>query len=257
MEQTTNYHYWEKIQPPIRPSKSVVAYFSQKVRPGSRVLLLGSTPEYRSLCHEKNCDLTVVDASFEIYHNMNSLLTCEGEESFIQEDWQMVDFDREFDFVLGDGSLNMLPFSELPKLIKKIAGFLVPRGLFMIHFHYRASPRFSTLAAMIEHWREKTQHHFFQNTYLDFVNLTLSQDGKFNSIKFAEIGQKLFQKGILKKEEFEEYALLAKHNLDVFFYSEHKFKKITQKYFTLQEEFVPTDYVNAEQHPVLCFEKNN
>lgn len=246
------YQYWKGIQPPIRPSENVLKYIFPKIPQGSNVLILGSTPEYRRLCHVKNCKVTVVDESLDIYNNMTPLVKHKGKELFIQKKWQLIHFIQEFDIILADGSLNMLSFDEVPIIIKNIQHALKPQGCFLLRIQYQHPSKFPDVKSIIRHWREKELGHIFTNTYIDLFNLRASKEGVFQNHSLGDVSRELLQNNYINIEE-SIVLDLSKHMISIYAHHEPLFNALCMKYFTLIEKFEPPDYANAYCWPVLLF----
>lgn len=155
--------FWSRFLPPARPSAAdLVIYEDALDGPRARILLLGSTPELRSLAHRHGHDLVVVDADREMYLAMGDMVEMTGPETFVQDDWLRMSPDHEFDLVLGDGAVNMLPRELHRPLLETIAALLRPDGLCILHTHTLDHIPFSSIDEVVAwHRSENRGRPFF------------------------------------------------------------------------------------------------
>ena len=116
--------HWELLGPPLRPHAEVIGRVQSLIGAGAaRCLLLGSTVEYAALASQ----IVAMDANFA----MVAALWRGGDPSRpgIQCDWTRMPIrSRAFTHVLGDGSLNAVPFEVLPAMLDEVARVLLPTG---------------------------------------------------------------------------------------------------------------------------------
>ncbi|MEM9459448.1 MAG: class I SAM-dependent methyltransferase [Myxococcota bacterium] len=119
---------WATMTPPIRPSREDQARFARALDDAplprdARVLLLGSTPELRSMVLERGHRLTGCDIDDLFWHAMARLRTTDGPETFIHGNWLDL-VEGHYDLVLGDCAFNMLGWDDMGRLVPKIAALL-------------------------------------------------------------------------------------------------------------------------------------
>jgi SAM-dependent methyltransferase len=116
--------HWELLGPPLRPHADVVNRVVSLIGAGATpCLLLGSTVEYAVL----GSRIVSMDASFP----MVAALWKRGDPSRIgvQADWTRMPIKpHSFSHVLGDGSLNAVPWSTLPAILDEVRRVLQPHG---------------------------------------------------------------------------------------------------------------------------------
>ena len=126
--------HWELLGPPLRPHADVVKRVLSLIGTGdARCLLLGSTVEYAALGPR----VVSMDASFA----MVAGLWRSGDPVglAIQADWtRMPVTPRAFSHVLGDGSLNAVPWSVLPAMLDEVTRVLQPGGTLIARVFCRA-----------------------------------------------------------------------------------------------------------------------
>ena len=125
---------WAAVTPPMRPSREELVRYEKailgaKPRDGATALILGATPELRSLALKHRLETTGCDIDDGVWKALTSLRTVEGEEDFIQGNWLNLPESRRYDFILGDCSFNMLTWDEMQKLAAKVRALLKEDGV--------------------------------------------------------------------------------------------------------------------------------
>lgn len=125
---------WAAVTPPMRPSgEELVRYekaiLGKKPRDGATALILGSTPELRSLALKHHLKTTGCDIDDGVWKALTSLRTVEGEEDFIHGNWLNLPESRRYNFILGDCSFNMLTWDEMQILAAKVRALLKEDGV--------------------------------------------------------------------------------------------------------------------------------
>lgn len=123
---------WAAMRPPIRISAENLSRYDTALRalelaPGADALLLGSTPELRTLAATHGLRLTGADIDATFWTAMGRL-GGRAEDAFIAGDWLDLPADRTWDVVLGDGSLNMLPWPRMTTMMARLRRLLPPGG---------------------------------------------------------------------------------------------------------------------------------
>jgi hypothetical protein len=133
---------WARYTPPGRPSTVDVENFRALLRPvldltgattadPARVLVLGATPEIRSmLAGLAQVRVTLVDYMLTMLQAMTELLTRPApDETWIKGDWLTAPLpERYFDAVLSDLVLANLPPAQQRALIARVQAILRPTG---------------------------------------------------------------------------------------------------------------------------------
>ena len=125
---------WHLNKPPARPSAGDVKIYQSFMRQPARTLLLGATPEIRSLARQHGHALTSVDVDDRVYRGLESLVTWPAgeKEEFVCADWLQMDLGKEFDLVIGDGSINMIPSPSHATFLQRVAAHTRPGGLVLL-----------------------------------------------------------------------------------------------------------------------------
>ena len=134
---------WEWVGPPSRPSLSELLIYERhlmKLPRASKIMILGSTAELRDMCFLHHFKTVVVDYDADAFNVLGGHLRPADLAEFVNCDWRDVEFVDEFDAVIGDLALNMMPLSDQEKVLSKVAASLVAGGLF-VHRSWVQLPR--------------------------------------------------------------------------------------------------------------------
>jgi len=160
---------WANYLAPARPSPSelrvIAQYIKRLGRPRKvlRVAILGSTVEFRSLCHSYGADVTVIEFSRTHYRILSRQpMAYRGREVLREEDWREMKADRKYDLVLGDLALNVVARSDVPKVLRNIARLLAHDGTCLLRTWVRADDRRLDLKTVVAAHRMRTPRvHFY------------------------------------------------------------------------------------------------
>ena len=207
---------WKNFTSPARPSISELEIFERYIaevakRPNSRILVMGSTPEFRDLTMKYGCKATVVDFSEDIYRALTLLLKEKGEEEFIHSDWLQMPENQKYDLVLGDGVPNMLPWEKWDSLLGKIAAVLKPDGISVqrVYSSYTIVNE-EALLDKIREWRVSKPPATFINWAMWSIMLNdVLKHGMFDYPRSAEYLKGLLERGLITQQEFTEWERLS------------------------------------------------
>lgn len=180
---------WKWVGPPARPSVSELSVIDSVLRRyprHSRMLILGSTAEFRDLAYEHKFDTTIMDynpRNYEILRRYMRHPSGEPEQTLVEKDWREIDYESRFDIVLGDLALNMVPLSEQQELIGKLTGALTPNGYSVqrvwVRDSAKYSPQHTTLEDIICEHREtraREGYDYFYSLALPLISFFHSED---------------------------------------------------------------------------------
>ena len=125
---------WAAVTPPMRPSEVEMARYEKALlearpRRSATALILGATPELRSLALKYHLAATGCDIDDNVWKALTILRTVEGEEGFIHGNWLNLPESPRYDFILGDCSFNMLTWDEMQILAAKVRALLKDNGV--------------------------------------------------------------------------------------------------------------------------------
>ena len=101
---------WTNNVAPSRPSNAEMCVYTKYLRElqsqcGQRIkmLVLGSTPEFRDWGFEQAIDISVVDKSIEYHKCISREIRHKNiKESVYVQNWEEMTFDKQFDLIIGD-----------------------------------------------------------------------------------------------------------------------------------------------------------
>ena len=160
---------WFNYLPPARPSRSELTIVNRYVetlrraRKPLRVAILGSTVEFRSLCHRHGAEVTVIEFSREHYRILSRQpMKYRGRETLRVEDWRHMKVDRKYDLILGDLALNVVARRDVPSVLRNIARSLANDGYCLLRTWVRSDDRRSDLRTIVSQHRRRTPRvHFY------------------------------------------------------------------------------------------------
>lgn len=130
---------WTNNVPPSRPSVEELCVYTQLLRQvqknlsnTARLLVLGSTPEFRDWGYEENLVITVVDKSKDYYKYVSREIRHKNlKETVSFQRWEEMQFTEQFDLIIGDLSIGNTNPSEFEQFLINISKALSSNGLFV------------------------------------------------------------------------------------------------------------------------------
>ncbi|MGA5078770.1 hypothetical protein ACPC37_14365 [Streptomyces griseoincarnatus] len=128
---------WWSMLPPGRPTRKELSFIRECAHSldASSALIMGSTPEYRDLCHELGiADVLVIDHSRSFHYHVSQQRVYHGTgEQVLFGRWQdlIPKFHDRFDLVLGDLVSGNVPYGERRALYASVCRSLTEEGLFI------------------------------------------------------------------------------------------------------------------------------
>lgn len=214
---------WTNYVPPARPSCSEIALYTQylrklqkKKRELIRLLILGSTPEFRDWGHQEGMNVTVVDYNRENYTVLGTFLRHKrAVEHFIESDWRSMHFDNTFDVIIGDHTIGVLPEQDIPKVLRSVAQALRRGGCFITKQYLRSGKKERTVETILRSYKHKFPNFNIQNvTVAEIVNSCASRNhGLFDFKKALEEIRVAWKKKIISGDECQIFENLNWANM--------------------------------------------
>ncbi len=159
--ESTKVYDWKHYVIPARPSPSELKIYEEAIRKLKkrkktlRVAILGSTVEFRSLCHKHRLDVTIIEFSQKHYEILSRQpIRHKGNETFVEEDWRTMSRHTPFDLVLGDLVLNVVPKKDIGKILKNVQKNLAPSGMCILRTWVRANDKRLLIERVIAQYRK-------------------------------------------------------------------------------------------------------
>ena len=130
---------WTNNVAPSRPSCSEMCVYTKylrelqaRIQRPVKLLVLGSTPEFRDWGYEENLLINVVDKSREYYEEVSREIRHKNlKENVYFSMWEDMEFDEEFDIIIGDLSIGNVEQSKFDKFLNCISMALSNDGFFL------------------------------------------------------------------------------------------------------------------------------
>lgn len=130
---------WTNNVAPSRPSHSEMCVYTRYLRQLQKelnrqikLLVLGSTPEFRDWGYDENLIVHVVDKSEEYYKTVSREIRHKNlKETLHISFWEDMAFDEQFDIIIGDLSVGNVEPDRFDDFLANIEKALSPGGLFM------------------------------------------------------------------------------------------------------------------------------
>jgi hypothetical protein len=223
---------WVNYTPSVRPSPSEILIYSKMISTAretdSNCLILGATPELRDMACNLNLNVTVLDTNKYMINKMTGLMTRQNPtENVIVGNWVDYDFvEQQFDFILGDHVINMLPLNQYASFVDKLYSLLKKDGNIVTRIITVPQNSLCTNDEAIQMYDHGTIKY---NDLIWMICLNNAYNKDTNIISYRELvlkGRKLFSDGLIDKEtlkQFEYYddgmflsALTQREYKDVF-----------------------------------------
>lgn len=205
---------WKYFTTPSRPSPSELKYIKNRILEKGeslKVLILGSTPEYRNICGELGIPVTIIDYNKLSYEILKELVEHMPKETFIEGNWIDVKLDEKFDIILGDNVVNVIPLPNMKTFLANMSKMLNKKGLFFSRNYIRyKGESYTTEKAIEEYRREGKDWPFIAGT---LRNLCLAAfNPKTQMVKLSDIWKgiiRLHDKVLISDKEFKTYKKLT------------------------------------------------
>lgn len=130
---------WTNNVPPSRPSCSELCVYTtflrklqKKTTRQLKLLVLGSTPEFRDWGYEENLCVSVVDKSEEYYKHISRELRHKNtKESVFFSTWEAMQLPESYDIILGDLAIGNIDPRKFDTFLRNIRDSLSDDGIFM------------------------------------------------------------------------------------------------------------------------------
>ena len=249
---------WHLYKPPARPSPGDTAVYESFMREPMRTLLLGSTPEIRSLARRYGHHLTAVDLDPQVYRALERLVDSPGGEAerFVCCDWLEMELQLKFDLVIGDGSINMLPPCRHAKFLERLAAHSKRGSLLLLRSYLLEEPRFETPDEVFARFRD-TEDDLYTATKIHLSQLWADREtGEMSNAVFWANLQELHNRGVTTEDEHRELGrILAEDTLSVYFVKRAEFEEQVAPYYVVEDILTAGDYESHEMKPILCMRR--
>lgn len=212
---------WTNYLPPCRPSVNEMFIYDTYARMLKEaiekkqidILVLGSTPEFRDWGFQEQMNVTVMDYSIEYHDAITREMRHKNvNDKLVNRKWQDMDFEGDFDIVVGDLVIGNVVIDELASLVAAISRALRPGGYFMTKSFFWMDDYNPCLLPDIFAWYyngSQVNHIFPEIAYdltmcfTDPVTQILSFDKMYNAI------DQLHKQGLVQDGHFDHFTSLG------------------------------------------------
>ncbi len=258
---------WKNQSPPIRPSKYDLDVFEkvldEKIKEKGKdikVLILGSTPEFRDLINEKGLTAYVSDYSEDNYKALSLLKKTKGKEVFINQDWVNLKSELKFDLIFAEASLNMVNPQGVESILKNVVSLLKSDGLFISKTWQRISKEGLSIKNILDIYRTKYKNLTLYNS-MNVYFMSYFYDTENNHISLRKrhsVMKKLYEDGIITKKEFSSYEGLGyeNSNLNLYMPLKEEIESILKRYMKIIKIIIPKAF-GVNKIPIYVLSKKD
>lgn len=259
-----------KFYGPVRPELEMNVYeeyvksVSEKQKP--KILILGSTPEFRDLLFKYKITPICCDINPEVFSALKKLVKRKGDEVFIHSNWLESSkiISEKFDLILGHVVVNMIPDKKQPMFFKNVCKLLKDDGIFLTTVYIKSkniskinsSSGFERYRKNSKRW--KSIKEFFNTIYPD-VMISLAKNRPYFTpdLMLKEI-ESLFKANLISKQEKDKMMkILPPGKVKVYVSEESSIEKELQYFFRLKKILLSVKYFDPQNFPIFELKKRN
>lgn len=204
---------WDKYPIPARPdSEEIEMERNAILNYGTnssevKLMILGSTIEYRSLCKQLSITPYVVDFAKENFDALTSYSKEKFDKEYFEEnDWLQIQHENFFDIILGHRPFNVIRHDQVLVLFEKMFKSLKPGGLFFCRGNVRFSDDSDNLAAIIEKWAFAPSRPYKLFSYIE-VSLyahCADENGYLDYPKARDTIKNFYEQGKINESDYKD-----------------------------------------------------
>lgn len=257
--------HWRYYLPPVRPCPSDLEFIKKKIlekieeyngdKSKIKLLILGSTSEYRNLCGELGIKCYCFDFSKPNFDYLAEEVKNKSKEVCIEGNWldgipkslKKIKENEKFDFILGDCVFNITIIKNHKKLVNTIFKLLKKEGSLIPRTFFKEKKEKITYEEMIEKYRKQgSKKPIFTWLAKDLYLGAFKEGQEFILVKqIWENLVKLHEKELISDDELEELSKLSFEDRDFEFCIPVKdeFDAFFKEKFIIKEVFLtPEQY---------------
>ncbi|MBI3032211.1 class I SAM-dependent methyltransferase [Candidatus Woesearchaeota archaeon] len=250
---------WHKAIYPARPSLQEIDIFDELMRDfkHKKLLILGSTPEFRDLGAKNNLQVTCADANSDMLEGMKQLMYYKNtHEQLVACNWLALPFqDSSFALVYGEQSINVLPLEQWEHFLQNVFRVLEPNGRFVLKIMMRKPGD------------EKSILSTFKKRNYDLAYIKLKAFGSLlpltnNSLCIGDsvtYVTDLFKRSIVSSECYQRFLYhvddIGKSGLRAYMMDKELFELLLSNYFHIEKKVHGADFEFHEHHPIYVLKK--
>lgn len=212
---------WNKFRVPARPSKEELIYLENEIKnkKPDKMLILGSTIEYRSLAKKLGLFPYVADFSKSNYNVLTKYSKEKFDnEHFLEIDWLKIKEKNKYDIIIGHRVINVIGHSMLYRFFGRMYKVLKPNGI----FYCKGNIKFKSgdkLEYLLKKWAFRKNRKYSLFSYIQ-VDLYFRCADKYGYVDYSKVSRLVnswyFSKKISKKD-YEILRVLVSMSLNARF----------------------------------------
>lgn len=254
---------WDKFPVPARPSAEELDYLENELgkNPHDKVLILGSTIEYRSLC--KKLGIKPYVADFEKSHY--EILTKYSDEKFdgehfLETDWLKLNQKNEYDVIVGHRPYNVIGKDVLPDFFQQIHDALKPGGLFFCKGNVKFEGDKDKLDDLIDKWafQKNREYPLFSYIEVELYFYCTDDGGYVDYEKARKVVGRWFESKRITEEDFDLIKLLVSMSSEARFrglIKENELKLVIKEAGFESQEWIILDKEICQNMPLIKLKK--
>ena len=258
-------HKWTNMTWPNRPSVSEMAIYTNVLRDSQNknaskkdVLILGSNVEFRDWAYEENLNVSIMQNN-EDYHlaTYRELRHKEAPYKIILNDWKNVNFNNEYDFIVGDQLVSNLNDSNIEPFISSVAKALKQNGYFLSKTYYKPNGyKIKTAEQIFSEYNKNKHLNAISFCAYDLTMLSLDKNNFVDFKKMEHIIKTAYKQKLIDEGTCKTLLNMGLSIMDFKFYvpSLEKFEQIVKKYFVV-ESVEYTNDVGSKNFPIYILRK--
>ncbi len=256
---------WAHYPPPARPSKEDIDFYEKAILKVSqnkdiKVLILGVTPELRDICSKYKLDVTLVDISKDMVEAMEILVKNKNpKEGIVIANWLDMNFDMNFDLIIGDIVINLFDLLDWSLFLTKIKDTLKKEGYFLTRLMLDSPLRKDTnITEMIKEYKKGAGIGKLDRTAVLFSDKDICnpKTRKIDMRVFDEKLKKFFEKGVVSLEEYNTLKLPVS-TIPVIAPTQNYFENSLKGKFKIISKDTGKEFVFLKYFPVYLLKKQS
>lgn len=205
---------WTKMVGPSRPTISELAIYDKwaklvqsKLNRQLKLLVLGSTPEFRDWGYENNFNITVMDCNKDYHEAISREIRHKCiKENIIIEKWQDLNAENEYDIIIGDLAIGNIPPEKLQDFIKRVSVALTEYGLFLgKSFYANKTHKPLSPKQIVEKYYNGSPCHPYSAFVYDLTMNCIDENNMLSFPKQYAVLKELNINGVLRDETFSYF----------------------------------------------------
>lgn len=257
---------WKKTSYPARPCKKELTEVEKIVKKHKKILILGSTPEFRDLGQKYNLDVSLCDVNKTMVNEMSKIMKEKIKMEKVRiRNWLTMDFrDNIFDMILAEQSINIVQIKDFEKFFAETKRVLANNGEFVLCASVFPSKQDFNMS-LDQLMKEFNQYGRNINYLWDLLAHTkhvYNNKKRFMSMKKTlELAKMLCSKKYITKIEFNKFyslcGFICEADLKLHVMFKKEFEKKIKKYFKIKKiiKLKNTKNYNHKYHPIYILGK--